>query len=466
MKPFVEDVTGIDMAQAFLGVKHMLYSIWLDSNDPGHEKSRYSYIVCKPIETIEAKDELITVTNWEQKLSFKEAPFKILQSRIESWIPEAEHIDGLPPFQGGAVGLFGYDLGHYVENIPRERERHSQVADMAVGIYDQVLAHDHLENRTFMITHARDAREATVKKDFLLDIYRRPYEVARYHPSPLDWSSNFTQKTYQNAVQRVIDYIYEGDIFQANLSQRFDAELPRGFDPIAHYMHMRTLNPVPYGAYMNIGAVKIASASPESFLTVNGKHVVTSPIKGTRPRFDDPAHDQSSAQDLQGSEKDKAENTMIVDLMRNDLSRVCKAETIEVSKLCGLESFSKVHHLVSHIEAELEDNKTALDLMRACFPGGSITGAPKVRAMEIIEELEGISRGPYCGSVGYIGFDGVMDSSILIRTLVYEQNRVSLSVGGGIVADSNPEAEYRETLDKAQGVMRSFEIKDTLSEVS
>ncbi len=466
MKPFVQDVTGIDLAQAFLGVKHMLYSIWLDSHDRGHEKSRYSYILCQPIETIEAKDELITVTNWEQKLSFKDAPFKILQSRIHSWIPDAEHIDGLPPFQGGAVGLFGYDLGRYEESFPRTSQLSSPSPDMAIGLYDQVLAHDHDDEKTYLITHARDQRQAEKKKNFLLEIYRQPYAMPAYSPAPLDWEPNFTAERYQDAVQAVIDYIYDGDIFQANLSQRFEAELPRGFDPMAHYLHMRALNPVPYGAYMNLGTVKIASASPESFLTVNDRHVVTSPIKGTRARFKDAAQDEQSRADLQASEKDRAENTMIVDLMRNDLSRVCKPETIEVSKLCGLESFSAVHHLVSEIEADLEDEKTAIDLLRACFPGGSITGAPKIRAMEIIEELEGVPRGPYCGSIGYIGFDGYMDSSILIRTLVYEQNRVSLNVGGGIVADSDPAAEYAETLDKARGVMDSFEADDPLSDVS
>lgn len=467
MKPFVEDVTGIDLAQAFLGVKHMPYSVWLDSNDTSHDKSRYSYIVCKPIETIEAKDELITVTNWEQKLSFKEAPFKILQSRIESWIPDVEHMDDLPPFQGGAVGLFGYNLGRYVENSAPHSGSNSRVPDMAVGIYDQVLAHDHQHHKTYLITHARNEKEAHKKRDFLLGIYSTPYAPPNYTPTALDWRSNFSGNEYKNAVQRVIDYIIEGDIFQANLSQRFEAELPRGFDPLAHYLNMRALNPVPYGAYMNIGAVKIASVSPECFLTVEKGHINTCPIKGTRPRFDNIDDDNISADNLKRSEKDLAENTMIVDLMRNDLSRVCKPDSLKVSKLCDLESFSRVHHLVSTIEADLEDHKCAVDLLRACMPGGSITGAPKIRAMEVIEELEGVSRGAYCGSLGYLGFDGYMDTSILIRTLVYEQHRVSLGVGGGVVFDSDPAAEYQETLDKARGIMDSFTTSHkALSEAS
>ncbi len=467
MKPFVEDVTGIDMVQAFLGVKHMPYSLWLDSHDAKHDKSRYSYIVCKPIETIEAKDKLITVTNWEQKLSFKQAPFKILQSRIESWIPHAEHVDGLPPFQGGAAGLFGYELGKYIQSIEEQNPSSSRMPDMAIGIYDQVLAHDHHSHKTYFITHARNAREAEKKRDFLLNIYQGTYKVPAYKPFELEWRSNFDKAGYERAVQHVIDYIIEGDIFQANLSQRFEAELPVGFDPLAHYLNMRELNPAPYGAYMNIGAIKLASVSPECFLTVQDNHVTTCPIKGTRPRFSSAAEDEAAANGLRDSKKDQAENTMIVDLMRNDLSRVCKPDTLKVSKLCDLESFSRVHHLVSTIEADLQYNKSAIDLLRVCMPGGSITGAPKIRAMEIIEELEGVARGAYCGSLGYIGFDGYMDSNILIRTLVYDQNTVSLGAGGGVVYDSDPASEYQETLDKARGIMDSFgACKNAMSEAS
>ncbi len=234
-------------------------------------------------------------------------------------------------------------------------------------------------------------------------------------------------------------------------------KLPRDFEPFVHYIHMRDLNPAPFGCYMNLGEVKISSVSPERFITAKDGQVETCPIKGTRPHVADTSQDRAFQQDLEQSEKDRAENTMIVDLLRNDLSKVCTPESIEVSDLCKLETFSNVHHLVSYIRSKLDQNQDAIDLLKACFPGGSVTGAPKIRAMEIIEELETDRRGPYCGSVGYIGFDGTLDSNILIRTLVYDADGVSLQVGGGVVVDSNPAQEYQETLDKAEGILKSFD---------
>lgn len=457
MKPFVYDATGIDPIQAFAAVKHMPYSLLLDSADRKHANSRYSFVLCYPIETIEAQDGKITVTNWEQKLSFTGDPLDILQSRLKSWVSETTHIPNMPPFQGGAAGLFGYDLGRYFEELPENAENNSKIPDMAVGIYDQVLAHDHLLKKTYLFTHARSEAEAQKKSTFLFSLYKKNMELPQYEPTLLDWNSNFDQSGYEALVQRVVDYIYEGDIFQANIAQRFDARLPQNFDPFVHYLHMREVNPAPFATYMNLGDIKISSASPERFITVKDSNKVeTCPIKGTRPRVENLTQDRAYKNDLRDSEKDNAENTMIVDLLRNDLSKVCTPHSIEVSDLCKLESFASVHHLVSTIKGELSSDKTAIDLLRSSFPGGSITGAPKIRAMEIIEELEPTRRGAYCGSVGYIGFDGSMDTNILIRTLTYENNQVSLQVGGGIVAQSNPQNEYQETLDKAAAILGSF----------
>ena len=459
MKPFIRDITGIDYLKAFLAVKHLPYSLLLDSSDNNHAKSRYSFVMCQPIETICVKDGDITVTNWEQNLTFTGDPFAVLQSRMESWVKDTTHIPNMPPFQGGIAGMFGYDIGRYLEEIPQLAQKNTDIPDMTVGIYDQVLAHDALLRKTYIFTHARNESEATKKCDFLIEQFSQEYDVPEYTSTPLNWTANFNRENYIKQVQKVIDYIHNGDVFQANLAQRFDTDLPDNFDPFIHYLHMRTVNPAPFSAYMNIGDIKISSSSPERFVTLKDRQVETCPIKGTRPRANNREEDRANRLSLQSSEKDNAENTMIVDLMRNDLSRVCEAYSIKVTDLCKLETFTKVHHLVSTIKGKLEGNKTAIDLLRACFPGGSITGAPKIRAMEIIEELEPSRRGAYCGSIGYIGFDGTMDTNILIRTLTYDNYQLSLQVGGGIVADSNPEDEYQETLDKAEAILQSFETE-------
>lgn len=261
------------------------------------------------------------------------------------------------------------------------------------------------------------------------------------------------------AVQKVIDYIHAGDIFQANLTQRFTADLPKDFSPYGFYQNLRAINPALFAAYLNFDGFSIASSSPERFLKLDHKKAETRPIKGTRPRHTDPQCDQKNATDLAQSAKDRAENTMIVDLLRNDLSKVCTPHSVHVPELCAVHSFASVHHLVSTVTGELEEGQTALDLLAGCFPGGSITGAPKVRAMEIISELEACPRGPYCGAIGYIGFDGNMDTNIVIRTVVFKDNLAAAQVGGGIVADSDPLAEYNETLDKARALFDAFHQK-------
>ncbi|MGF1612091.1 MAG: aminodeoxychorismate synthase component I, partial [Kiloniellales bacterium] len=269
-------------------------------------------------------------------------------------------------------------------------------------------------------------------------------------------AANFTRPAYEAAVQRGIDYIHAGDIFQANLSQRFSARLPAGETPFMLYRRLRALNPAPFAAYLKFGQDVIASSSPERFLKLSDGQVESRPIKGTRPRGHDAAEDEALARELLASEKDRAENVMIVDLLRNDLSRVCRDSSVAVPELCVLERYATVYHLVSTIVGELRPGKTAVDLLEASFPGGSITGAPKIRAMEIIAELEPTRRGPYCGSIGYIGFDGDMDSSIVIRTFSIHGDQVSFQVGGGIVADSRPAEEYEETLAKGRALLAAL----------
>lgn len=463
-KPYVEQIEYIDPIAAFAGIKHLPYSLLLDSADKNHNNSRYSFVMGQPVETIEVKDSKADVTNWEQRLSFDcDNPFTLIQERLGAWVEETERLPNLPPFQGGLAGLFGYDLGRYIEKLPASTKNRNHIPDMAVGVYDQVLACDHILRKSWVFTHAQSEKEAVKKRNHFLQLIAEGVDIPAFEAPQVNWVSNFTEKDYQDQVQNIIDHIKAGEIFQANLSQRLETKLPKGFDPFVHYVHMREVSPAPFACYMNLGGVKVSSVSPERFITVKDGLVETCPIKGTRPHVDDMTQDRAFRQELENSEKDRAENTMIVDLLRNDLSKVCTPESIDVSDLCKLETFSNVHHLVSYIKGKLEQDKGAIDLLEACFPGGSITGAPKIRAMEIIEDLETDQRGPYCGCMGYIGFDGTMDTNILIRTLVYDSDGVSLQVGGGVVADSNPAQEYQETLDKAEGILKSFEPARSLA---
>ncbi|MFJ5488902.1 aminodeoxychorismate synthase component I, partial [Hansschlegelia beijingensis] len=275
-------------------------------------------------------------------------------------------------------------------------------------------------------------------------------------PAPLSFSSNFDRAAYEAAIARTVEYVLAGDIFQANVAQRFLAELPEGFDAWAFYRRLRTRNAAPFAAYLDFGDVVVASSSPERFVRVEGDHVEARPIKGTAKRWTDPIADGSSSRALLGSEKDRAENVMIVDLLRNDLSRVCRPGTVEVPTLCGLETYASVHHLVSVVTGRLREGLGVVDLLRASFPGGSITGAPKLRAMEIITEIERHARGVYCGSIGWIGFTGDADFNIAIRTATLARGKALFQAGGGITALSDPAAEYDETLTKARAVFDAF----------
>lgn len=460
MKPYAFE-TKITAPAAFSALHNRPYSLWLDSADTLHPAGRYSYIAFSPVETIEAKDGRVTITNEWQKTTIKADPFKMAQERLAAWNADhGETIPGLPPFQGGIAGLFGYDLARGLETLPEKSLRNPMIPDMALGLYDRLIAFDHIKKKAWIVVQASDKEDAEQKRaEVFSELKPKPSASlpppAKSGEKKLTWKPLYKKDEYKADIQKIIDYIRAGDLFQANLSQRFEAVLPPGYNPFAHYLTLRTVNPAPFAAYMNIGGVIIASASPEQFLSVEDGIVTTRPIKGTIPRGQNKEDDAANRKKLESSFKDRAENIMIVDLLRNDLSKVCEPNSIELVDLCKTESFASVHHLVSTIRGKLK--KTPMELLRACFPGGSITGAPKIRAMEIIEELEPLRRGPYCGSIGWVGFDGTMDSNILIRTLVYQGNRVSLQTGGGITAQSNPEEEYEETLIKAARILKSFE---------
>lgn len=450
---------AFDALAVFECLHHRPFSLLLDSADLAHRDAAYSFVAAFPLEVIEGKDGIYSVTNAKGTQNLKNTnPFDLVRERMRHYKMSLFSFEGGAPFQGGAAGLFGYDLARALESLPNHAKSDPQMPDMALGIYDQVFAYDHKAGKGTLYIHAREAEQADAKHAHYCKMLEQaaPAPAASQDFEP-QWQSNFSRSDYETTIQKTIDYIHAGDIFQANISQRFDAQLPEDFDSYAHYLHLREMNAAPFAAYFNLGGVIISSASPERFLTVKDGAVETKPIKGTRPHIrDDKALDTLYRNALENSEKDRAENVMIVDLLRNDLSKTCRPDTIKVSALCALESFASVHHLVSTIQGQLRAGYDALHLLEGCFPGGSITGAPKIRAMEIIDELEPTRRGAYCGSMGYIGFDGAMDSNILIRTLVYKDASVSFQVGGGIVADSKPAEEYDETLAKAHGLLESF----------
>lgn len=360
------------------------------------------------------------------------------------------------PFEGGAIGYFGYDLARRIERLPELNEVVEELPDLDVGIYDWVVVMDHGASKCWLVGQGRDPQTQARWSELL---NRLNSAEGRVDGSPLkrtgDLSVSLDRSGYERGFGQIERYIRDGDCYQINYAMRFGLDVQG--DALAGYQAIREINPAPYGAFLEHGDVSILSFSPERFLKVEGPEIMTSPIKGTRPRGDTPEQDRALRDELLNSEKDRAENLMIVDLLRNDLGRVCEPGSIEVSKLFELESFSTVHHLVSTISGRLREGEDALSLLRACFPGGSITGAPKIRAMEVIEELEGFRRGVYCGAIGYLGFDGNMDTSIAIRTLVKQGDRVSFWAGGGVVADSTAEAEYHECLAKAAFLLNYFD---------
>jgi para-aminobenzoate synthetase component 1 len=407
-------------------------------------------------------------------------PFAVLARHLTRF--RADSTPGLPPFQGGMAGLFGYDLCHHIERLPRPRHDEFETPDLAVGMYDWVIGFDHEQRRAWLISsglpmegaqqrHRRAVARAHEVQRILRSRENLPPRagtgrgsrsvisraaLSACHPlgGRSDVLSSFTREGYLAAVRRAIEYVHAGDCFQVNLSQRLVH--PGTLPPIELYARLRERNPAPFGGYFDLGEFALISASPERFLRVEKGLVETRPIKGTRPRGATPQEDERQRVELLLSPKDHAENVMIIDLLRNDLGRVCAYGTVRVSAVCRLESYRTVHHLVSEVVGRLRAGLGPVDLLRAAFPGGSVTGAPKVRAMEIIAELEPTARGPYCGSLGYIGFDGSMDTNILIRTFTVGRGWMQFPVGGGIVADSTPEAEYEETLHKAEGLLRAL----------
>jgi para-aminobenzoate synthetase component I len=456
------------------------FLIFLDSAATSNRLGRFSFLSGDPAVAVRSKGDRTerwtsAAGTWERVAGdpLEYVRTTLLRPHAAAAIPD------LPPFQGGAAGYIGYDWGTRLERVASPRFDDLAIPDCMLGWYDWVIAWDHELGRAWLIStglpetgparsHRAAERQASIRA-LLAGESRAPSPPSRapahrvattptppLHPFAAGIRSTFTRSGYCEAVRRVIEYLYAGDIFQANLSHRLQGRLAG--QPFDLYRRLRRHNPAPFSAYLDFGELVVASSSPERFLRVSPETRVVEarPIKGTRPRGRDPAADAVLQQELRESEKDRAEHVMIVDVLRNDLSRVCRPGSVRVPELFALEQYATVHHLVSTVVGELAPDRDVVDLLRAAFPGGSITGAPKIRAMQIIAELEPTARGVYCGSIGYLSVTGALDTSIVIRTYLVLGEEVYFQVGGGIVADSDPDEEYRETLDKARGLIAAL----------
>jgi para-aminobenzoate synthetase component 1 len=432
--PVVLEIPYSDPAAAFAPFAGDPYSVLLD-NPSG--TGRYAYIAADPVRTV-AGD------GWEGIAELLEHA-------------RCEPVPGLPPFQTGVVAVFGYELGRYLERLPAPRDAGAAWPEAVAGLYDTIAAFDSETAKAWIVSVGPDA---TRRADAMAArIAAAPAALPGPEVPPAAWRAEIARDAYEAKAARIVEYTRAGDIFQANLTQRFIADRPNGLDPYALYRRLRAESPAPYAAFLRLDESRaLLSASPERFLRLAADGMVTTePIKGSRPRGSTAEEDRALAEELSASAKDRAENLMIVDLLRNDLSRVCRIGSVAVPSLNRLERFASMHHLVSTVTGRLDDGRTALELLKACFPGGSVTGAPKIRAMEIIHELEPARRGPYCGAIGWIGRDGAMETSILIRTLTVDSDHIIAQAGGGIVADSDPAAEYLESLEKARPLLRCLD---------
>ncbi|MGP3593293.1 aminodeoxychorismate synthase component 1 [Vagococcus sp. WN89Y] len=428
----------------FAPLSHNPWAMLLHSGNAQHVHNRFDILVADPRITLTTRGDITMFSTGETR---RDCPLQLLQHALESCAMACEPSDDLP-FQGGAVGLFGYDLGRRFETLPEHAQADIALPDMAVGIYDWALVVDHQLQKVTLLSHA----DVTARLAWLEAQVSPPREAFRL---TTPWQANMSRAGYGEKFQRVQAYLHSGDCYQVNLAQRFQAHY-QGDEWLA-FTRLNAENRAPFSAFLRLPDGAVLSLSPERFIRLAKGAIETRPIKGTLPRLADPVADAAQAQKLAASAKDRAENLMIVDLMRNDIGRVATPGSVRVPELFVVEPFPAVHHLVSTVTATLPADRHACALLRAAFPGGSITGAPKVRAMEIIDELEPQRRNAWCGSIGYISFCGNMDTSITIRTLIACEGQIYCSAGGGIVADSQQEAEYQETFDKVNRILRQLE---------
>lgn len=440
--PYQNDSTAL-----FECIRDLPLPVFLDSARPYTERGRYDLIAAAPIAVISNKNLYKTKSN-QSKLNLFEETDRALQQLL----PAPQNPTALP-FCGGAIGYFGYDLCRQQHKLAARAPGDISTEDGCVGIYSWALLVDHQCRRSALLFHP--ATPQSLQRDIHARFAGRQRLRTGAFALQGDFTSNFTAASYREAFEQVQRYIRAGDCYQVNLAQRFQADYQG--DPWGAYLALRRVAAAPFSAYLEPAAdTALLSMSPERFVQLRGDTLRTEPIKGTRPRSADAQRDRALAQALCESAKDRAENLMIVDLLRNDLGTSCRPGSIAVDKLFELQSFDTVHHLVSTISGEKQAGLSALQVLRNCFPGGSITGAPKLRAMQIIDQLEPHRRSLYCGNIAYISCDGTMDSNIAIRSMLCEQQRIYCWSGGGIVADSRCEEEYQESLNKVNRLLQAL----------
>jgi len=473
--PLIEEIStpisAAEVARLFQG-EH--FGFFLDSGIDPENLGRYSFVGSNPFMILKSRGQEMSLIGTQGKRISRGNPFDVTNELLKEY--SLDGADAPTPFVGGAVGYFSYDLCHFIERLPSKAVDDLNLPECFLAFYDSTLTFDHLEGKVYVASSGfpeqdedkrlqraarriQDLRDKIHDRALKPDSHYRPYSRSTVSAESTEATaarlrSTFSPQEYIRTVETVREYIAAGDIFQVNLSQRFEADMTT--TPYQLYERLRHINPAPFAAYLNFDEVKVVSASPERFLKVSGDRVETRPMKGTRPRGAYTEEDEALAKELLDSVKDRAENVMIVDLERNDLGKVCRFGTVKVDELWTLEKYATVFQLTSTVEGRLRQGYNRIDLLKACFPGGSITGAPKVRSMEIIDELEPTRRSVYTGALGYLSFDGEMDLSIAIRTILVKDGRAYFQVGGGIIYDSNPVAEYEETMDKAKALFLSL----------
>lgn len=441
--------TNYNSFELFSIFKDEEYVFFLDSGMEYNGMGRYSFIGTTPFLTLSAKHEKIKIKKNCTETIITGNSFDVLKQLLSEYKIKN---DTDFPFIGGAVGYLGYELYHQIEEINSKTIDDVNIPDMFFGFYDTVIIIDNLENKKYISSIFNEKNKLLNIENKIIN-YKHSKEKTT-HKNEVEFLSNFSKLNYIKAIEKIKEYIKNGDVYQVNMTQRFECKLNK--TPFELYEKLRTINPAPFAAYFDIKEAQIVSSSPERFIKIKDRRIETRPIKGTMPRGKNPKEDNNNRLKLINSEKDHAELLMIVDLERNDLGKVSKTGTVKVPELFKLEEYATVFHLVSTITGEMKENISVVDVLKSTFPGGSITGAPKIRAIEIIDELEPTTRNIYTGSIGYIGFDESSDFNIAIRTILCKKDKAYFQVGGGITWDSNSESEYQESLDKGKALMEAL----------
>ena len=471
--------------QAFRKIDDGRSACLFESVIGGEKVGRYSFLAGSPFLIIEAHESEVTISrstatssaraedgnDWQHETCNSDNPFETLRELVQEIRPAV--IDGLPPFVGGAVGYAGYDTVRYVEHLPDAPLDDRHLPDLSFALYDHMIVFDHVQ-KTVVVIALADVRgkqdselgdayqQACDSVDELVRRLETPAEtldladIDLVSDTSLSYESNFTQPQFEDAVRNCVQYIRAGDIFQVVISQRL--HVPFEEDPFELYRTLRVVNPSPFMFYLRTPAVTLVGSSPEIMVRVVDRHVTVRPLAGTRPRGHTDEEDVRLAEELLADPKERAEHVMLVDLGRNDVGRVARFGSVELSDVMVIERYSHVMHITSNVSGELAEPYDAFDALAACLPAGTVSGAPKVRAMEIIDEMEPHRRGPYAGAIGYIDFDGNMDTCIALRTVVVQDSTAYIQAGAGIVADSVPATEYQETLNKARGLLKAIQI--------